>query len=172
MTKYLRYVAVLVSLAFVSSARADLGETEQQIKKRFGKPSRVVENQSPNFPPRNQIGPAEKIVEFTTRDFTAYVLLFNGKSAYEQFKFATDIVGPNDPRVKQILDRQAKGPGWSLFPKPELIGEDVRFLWARFGDGEAADTATASVRKTIPNALTLTTHEFQLLQNEAQGRGK
>lgn len=134
---------------------ADLGENEEQLEKRFGKPYRVVDD-------RNKTAPAEKTLKYKTKEFTVFVALLNGKSAYEEYEFNEEIGGSEDPKVKAVLDRQAMGGTWDVFPKPKLIGEDRKHCWARLGAGKA-NMANAQVRTTSPKVLELQTHEFTLL---------
>lgn len=147
--------SALFMLALTTPALADLGETEQELKKRFGNPTKTVDDQE-------KVAPADKQLIFKTPSSTVIVAVLDGKAVYEEYVFDEDIKGPNDPKVKAILDRQSKSGAWDLFPDPKLIGPDRKYVWGRI-EGAQEKWANASVRTSAPKSLELQTHNFTLL---------
>ena len=98
--KLLVYSLLLLGLATLS-ARARLGETEDQIVSRFGTPS-----DAPKFED-DLPGVAYKL--FSKQNFTIYIGLLDGKSAYERYQ--TD-GGVTDALIRQLLDIESQGHTW------------------------------------------------------------
>lgn len=151
MTTAMRFVFVAFALFGPVSVRADIGETEQELVRRFGPPTQVVEG-------KGQTGPFEKILHFTKATPSVSVALINGKSAYEEHHLDKAIEGPGDPKVLAVLDRQSHGEKWELFPNPKLLGEDRMCIWNRKGTAQE-EGVFAQVRTTSPNCLVLQTDE-------------
>jgi hypothetical protein len=95
-------VCSLLLLGFATlSARARLGETEDQIISRFGTPA-----DAPKFE-GDLPGVTYKL--FSKQNFNIYVGLIDGKSAYECYQ--TDS-GVDNALIRQLLDIESEGHKW------------------------------------------------------------
>jgi len=98
--KLLVYSLLLLGLATLS-ARARLGETEDQIVSRFGPPT-----DAPRF---EDDLPGVTYKLFSKQNFNIYVGLLDGKSAYERYQ--TD-GGVNDMLIRELLEIESEGHMW------------------------------------------------------------
>lgn len=151
-------LARVLALAWLAvtcqTALADLGETEAELVKRYGKPTEVV-GRSPD------IAPAEKILRFKTRDFHVSVAMLKNRSAAEHYTFGQAISGPDDKRVDSVLKAHVGDGPIMPAPDPSLIGEDYKYVWV-IVRGKAG-TSSAAVRKDNLNKLELQTNEYTKL---------
>lgn len=114
--KFLVCCLSLLALAPLA-AQARLGETEEQLVARFG----------PGLHTPKFWGdlPGVTYILFSKHNFSIYVGLLNGKSAYERYQ--TDN-GINDALIKQLLEVESQGHRWSV-PQP----------WSSTGSGRLRD---------------------------------
>jgi hypothetical protein len=99
--KFLVCCLSLLALASLS-AQARLGETEEQLVDRFGSGSHT-----PKF--WDDL-PGVTYILFSKQNFSIYVGLLNGKSAYERYQ--TDR-GVSDELIRQLLVVESEGHKWS-----------------------------------------------------------
>lgn len=152
-------VVVLIGLTFSAVSFAVVGETEAQLTKRFGKPTEVLDE-------KDAIAPAEKLIFFEPAGQRVGVSLLGGRSAAEHFTFDTNISGPNDERVKAVLDAHAgNGAEWMFFDeqkcKQMFQRQNLRLMWIL----TAGQGISAAVRLENPRKLEVQSKAFtDLLQ--------
>jgi hypothetical protein len=148
-------VFALASLALTNqTASADLGETETELVKRYGKPVEVVER-SP------AIAPAEQLLRFKANNCTVAVLMLKGRSAAEHHKFKDAISGPDDNNARSVLNAHTGDGKIMQFPDPAVIRDDCKYIWVIIR-GKGGDSS-AVVQKDYPNTLVIQTKEYSEL---------
>lgn len=156
MKRLLCLSVVLTGLMVVPSVSfARLGETEDNIVKRYGEPFEVMQQR----PDRMWLlSPAEKVLKFKTRAFAVSVYIMDGRSAVEAYTFTKDLSGSTDPAVQAILRENVAGDAkWSEVPNPEEVDSSFKCLWVL----EAGpDAASATISHNKPASMELKTKKF------------
>ena len=147
-------VFVLTGLTCATDSFAVVGETEAQLTKRFGKPTKVLND-------KEVIAPADKVMFFESAGQRVGVSLVGGRSAAEHYTFDTDISGPEDKRVKAVLDAHAgKGDEWMFFDEQKCTTmfrrQNVRLMWIL----TAGDGLSAAIRPDAPRKLEVQSKAF------------
>lgn len=143
-----------------------LGETEDQLEKRYGRPFYQTTDQS-MMPPAG-----EKRLNYLKDDITVNVTLYQGRSVSEGYEFTdgdrrpAPIEGDLLVRAEAILEASSQGHNWKKHPAPQLVNRDILHVWER-SDGNAS----AVVWRANPNTLELTDMEFMRESNRARKAG-
>lgn len=147
-------VVQLTCFVYCTASFAVVGETEAQLTKRFGKPTKVLDD-------KKVIAPAEKVMFFESAGQRVGVSLVGGRSAAEHYTFETDITEPDDRRVKAVLDAHTgKEDKWTSFSEQEcqqmFRRQNYRLMWVRTtGEG-----LTAAIRADAPRKLEVQSKAF------------
>lgn len=153
-------IVVLTGFTFSTASFAVVGETEAQLTKRFGKPTKVLDD-------KKVIAPAEKVMFFESAGQRVGVSLVGGRSAAEHYTFETDIAGPDDSRVKAVLEaHKVKGDTWTSFGEQEckqmFRRQKYRLAWIRTTEAEGGGL-TAAIRSDAPRKLEVQSQAFNAL---------
>jgi len=139
------FVAVTLITATAEKCMARLGETEAEIRARYGKPD--WEQTKPE-----EVSPAEKHLHFRKGNIRVMVVIFKGCCASEAYSLLTkdgdDLPGPEAAdQFEALLQANAGGSRW-IEGNAVAVNPKMNRFWERL-DGEAL----AVVWKYNPSAI-------------------
>jgi hypothetical protein len=143
-----------------------LGETEEQLDRRYGRSFYQTTDKS-MMPPAG-----EKRLNYLKDDITVSVTLYQGRCVLEGYEFRDSnrrpapIEGDLLVRAEAILEASSQGHEWHKHPAPQQVNPDFVHVWER-SDGNAS----AVVWRAKPNTLELTDMEFVRESNRARKAG-
>jgi hypothetical protein len=154
------FLVITAAMALVSPGTcfAWLGETEEQIRERYGAPISSDENPSP---------PAEKVLTFLADDSSSVtVVFFNGRSACELYKFNSPRIGETDvPKIEEILAKNTRRAKWKRMTNPAASNPNIVLGWMRLDFA-----ASASVMTEPADTLQVSDNEFSAAVSRARAR--
>jgi hypothetical protein len=142
---------------------ARLGETEEQLGQRYGRPFYQSTDKSV-VPPGG-----EKRLNYLKDNITVHVTLYQGRSVVEGYEFKDDgrkplpIEGDVLDTAEAILEASSQGHGWRRHPMPQQVNPRILHVWQR-EDGNAS----AVVWRNEPNTLEVSDSEFMRESNRAR----
>lgn len=168
MNKHLHLLACVVYACLLSPAVCfgRLGETEDQLERRYGRPFYQTTDKS-MMPPAG-----EKRLNYLKDDITVNVTLYQGRSVSEGYEFQDSdrrplpIEGDVLDRAEAILEASSQGHNWNRHPAPQKINPGILHVWQR-SDGNAS----AVVWRNNPNMLEVSDSEFMQESNRARKAG-
>lgn len=143
-----------------------LGETEEQLERRYGRPFYQTTDKS-MMPPAG-----EKRLNYLKDDITVNVTLYQGRSVSEGYEFKDSarrpvpIEGDSLDRAEAILEASSQGHEWNRHPAPQRVNPGILHVWQR-SDGNAS----AVVWRNKPNMLEVSDSEFMQESNRARKAG-
>ena len=149
----MRFVALLVLAAAATypthECFARIGETEQELAQRFGKPTLTTVRQ---LPPG-----VDKQVDFLKNGIAVSVCIHAGKSVCEQYWIVDlksddrgqTITAGNIDKIRALVEANAGDSQWQEIPNADVVsGGKAHYAWQRL-DGKA----TAVVLSAKPDIL-------------------
>jgi hypothetical protein len=159
-------VVAYICLVSPAVCLARLGETEEQLERRYGRPVYQTTDKA-GMPPGG-----EKRLNYLKDNITVHVTLHQGRSVAEGYEFkdgsrgALPIEGDVIDTAEAILDASSQGHEWRRHPAPTRINPGMLHVWQR-SDGKAG----AIVWRNKTNMLELTDMEFMKESNRARKAG-
>lgn len=153
-------------LVFPAVCLARLGETEEQLERRYGRPFYQTTDRA-NMPPGG-----EKRLNYLKDNITVHVTLHQGRSVSEGYEFNDSkrdplpIEGDVVDTAEAILEASSQGHEWRRNPAPQRINPGILHVWQR-SDGNAS----AVVWRNKTNMLEVTDTEFMKESNRARKAG-
>ena len=140
-----------------------LGETEEELERRYGRPFYQTTDRA-NMPPGG-----EKRLNYLKDNITVHVTLHRGRCVSEGYEFKDSqrrplpIENETLDTAEAILEASSQGSEWSRHPAPETVNPGIKHVWQRADGG-----ASAVVWRNSPNMLELTDNEFMAESNRAR----
>lgn len=164
MTNWLCFsIAFLLGLMVAPSVSfARLGETEDELIKRFGRPVSTITD-------KDDIGIADKQLMFKKGDTIIHATIYRGECVSEGYQFmdgdgeAVPLKGPALEKAEAALGANAAGFEWQKHPSPGAINPDMLHAWNRT-DGAVA----AVVWRNRPETLEIQNMRFVHEQNTSK----
>jgi hypothetical protein len=165
MKKHFHLFACVLYVCLISPAVCfgRLGETEEELERRYGRPFHETTD-ADSMPPGG-----EKKLAYLKDNITVHVTLFRGRSVSEGYEFKdgdrnpTPIEGEVLEKAIAILDANSQGHEWDRHPSPARSNPNFFQVWNRT-DGNAV----AIVWRNKSNMLELTDMEFMRESNRAR----
>jgi hypothetical protein len=164
-------VALCAAALFTIAARsafAALGETEEEINKRYGAPA-VRRSEG------RRLAPAEEVLIWDTPHGLMSASFMGGKSHREVYLIKDGIAGMDDPAVAAILEANAAGGEWQVNDGAKAAynmkqgmrnqPNRARYYWVQSGR-----RAVVSEQKENANHLDVFTVEWQDTLDDMVGR--
>ena len=116
------FVACTTVLCSIQSiaVHAAIGETKQELVKRFGTPDETLNGSEKTQPAES------RFTWFKQKGYQAvFVYIIDGRSAFEFYILEQDATGPNDPLLTTLLEASAGGEEWKPVVGERLAGLNV-----------------------------------------------
>jgi hypothetical protein len=142
-------------VCFPSVSFGRLGETEEQLEKRYGRPFYQTTDKA-NMPPGG-----EKRLNYLKDNISVYATLYRGRSVAEGYEFKDNsgrplpIEGDALDKAEAIIEASSAGHTWRRHPTPQLANPRILHAWER-SDGKAS----AIIWRNEPSILELSDTEF------------
>lgn len=164
MTKRLLVLISFLSAVLIapSVSFGRLGETEEELIKRFGRPVSEITD-------KKEIGIADKELMFKKNDAIVRVTIYQGQCVSEGYQFmdragnAVPLHGADLAKADAALGANAAGFEWQKHPAPHNINPDMLHAWNRT-DGAVA----AVVWRNKPGMLEIQSMNFIQAENAAK----
>lgn len=161
------FCAALVLACAAQPAWARIGETEEELKKRFGEPYTVN---------TKDITVGDKQLFFVKDGIDVVATILNGRSVGEGYFFRKNgqpqpIEGDLLAKAAALVETNSHGRTWLKHPAPEQENPKIKHCWIR-----SDKNAVAVIWKSKPDVLEVTLNSvqeetFRANQAEAAGVG-
>lgn len=146
------FCAALVLACSAQPTWARIGETEEELKKRFGEPYHVN---------TKQIEVGDKQLFFTKGDIDVVATILNGRSVGEGYFFRLNgqprtIEGDLLAKAAALVETNSQGQTWLKHPAPEQQNPEIKHCWIR-----SDQNAAAVIWKSKPDVLEVTLKSVQ-----------
>ncbi len=154
-------IALVVGGSTCHECVARLGETEEDVRARFGEP--LWEATDKETVPAG----GDKMLRFSKKGIEVFVTLRRGISVCEFYEFRDDNGDPepisddtNMRKVEGLLEANSQGHKWKRHVAAHMVLKGSRHVWERSDDG-----AAAVVWAKDPNVLEVTDTKWRLEAN-------